>query len=61
MLRILLALIIIVLLCYMNPLSKFKSSDMDEKNKNFAQKQVEDVQNQVDYAKQMVKKEYSEE
>jgi len=60
MLKILLALVIITILFYMNPLNKMDSSTLDEKKKSNVERQVDEVQKQVDYAKKMVEQEYNE-
>ena len=58
MIRILLALVIIVVLFYMNPLTKMDSSKLDEKKRSSVVKQVDDVQKQVDDAKKLVHQEF---
>lgn len=58
MIRILLALVILAVLYYMNPLTKMDSAKLDEKKRSSVEKQVNDVQQQVDYAKKMAHQEF---
>lgn len=58
MIRILIALVIIAILYFMNPLTKMDSTKLDEKKRSAVEKQVDDVQEQVDYAKRMVHQEF---
>lgn len=58
MIRILLALVIIAVLYYMNPLTKMNSTKLDEKKRSAVEKHVDDVQEQVDYAKRMTHQEF---
>ena len=60
MIRILLAFVIIVVIYYMNPLTKMDSSKLDEKKRSAVERQVDDVQQQVDKAKKLVQQEYNE-
>lgn len=60
MIRILLALVIITIIFYMNPLTKMDSTKLDEEQRSKVEKQVDDVQKQVDEAKKMAQKEYDE-
>lgn len=58
MIRILLVLIIIAVLYYMNPLTKMDSSKLDEKKRTAVEKQVDEVHEQVNYAKRMTHQEF---
>lgn len=58
MLRLLIALVIITVLYFMNPLTKMDSTKLDEKKRSAVEKQVDDVQEQVDYAKRMAHHEF---
>ena len=60
MIRILLAIVIIAILYYMNPLTKMDSTKLDEKQQSAVEKQVDDVTKQVEQAKSMVQQEYNE-
>ena len=60
MIIILLALVIINIILYMNPLTKMDSTKLDEEQRSKVEKQVDDVQKQVDEAKKMAQQEYNE-
>ena len=60
MIRILLALVIIAILYYMNPLTKMDSTKLDEQKRSAVEKQVDDVTQQVEEAKRLVQQEYGE-
>ena len=56
MIRILLALAVIAVILYSNPLLKFNSAKLDEKKRTTVEKQIDEIQEQVDYAKKMTQK-----
>lgn len=60
MLRMLLALVIIVILIYNNPLSGINQREEEEIQREAIQKKVDEVQQQVDYAKKALQQEMDE-
>ncbi|MBR1753722.1 hypothetical protein IJ732_02710 [bacterium] len=60
MLRILLALVIIAVIYFMNPLTKMDSTKLNEQKQSAVEQQVDAVQQQVNEAKRMAQQEYNE-